>query len=197
MAHVQPLTDAEAPDLVPVFAQYERTRGFTPNSVRTMARRPHIANAFADLNAAVLYEGTVEPALKMLVATIASTAAGCRYCQAHMITRASHYDIEAAKLDSVWEYETSPLFSARERAALRLAHAAALQPSEASSEHFDAVREHFDDGEIVELVATVALFGYLNRWNDTMATELEALPAEVAAQHLAASGWIAGKHAGP
>jgi uncharacterized peroxidase-related enzyme len=194
MAHVQPLSDADAPELVPVFAEYERTRGFTPNSVRTMARRPHIAKAFAGLNRAVLYEGTVDSALKMLVATIASTAAGCRYCQAHMITRASHYDVDAAKLDSVWEYETSPLFSEPERAALRLAHAAALQPSEAGPEHFAAVREHFDDGEIVELVATVALFGFLNRWNDTMATELETLPAEVATRHLAAGGWSAGKH---
>lgn len=30
------------------------------------------------------------------------------------------------------------------------------------------------------MVAAIALFGYLNRWNDTMATTLEPLAAEVA-----------------
>jgi uncharacterized peroxidase-related enzyme len=196
MPHVTPLTDADAPELVPVFEQYERTRGFTPNSVRTMARRPHIAEAFAALNQAVLYEGSVDQGLKMLVATIASTAAGCRYCQAHMITRASPSGYENEKLDAVWDYETSPLFDDMERAALRLAHAAALQPSAAEAHHFDELRRHFDDGEIVEIVATVALFGYLNRWNDTMATELEALPVAVAERHLASGGWEIGKHIG-
>jgi hypothetical protein len=77
-----------------------------------------------------------------------------------------------------------------------LAHAAALQPSAAEAHHFDELRRHFDDGEIVEIVATVALFGYLNRWNDTMATELEALPVAVAERHLASGGWEIGKHIG-
>ena len=56
--------------------------------------------------------------------------------------------------------------------------------------------EHFDEGQVVEIVATIALFGYLNRWNDTMATELETLPAEVAQTTLGDTfDWEIGKHA--
>jgi len=40
----------------------------------------------------------------------------------------------------------------------------------------------------------VALFGFLNRWNDTMATPLEEEPIEIGKQYLAAHGWHAGKH---
>ncbi len=48
-----------------------------------------------------------------------------------------------------------------------------LVPNEASVADFNEVKEHFDEDQIVEIVATIALFGYLNRWNDTMATTLE------------------------
>ena len=46
----------------------------------------------------------------------------------------------------------------------------------------------------MEIVASVALFGYLNRWNDTMATTLEPLANERAETLLGEQGWIAGKH---
>ena len=75
MPYLEPLDADAAPEVAEVFALYERTRGFTPNSVRTMARLPRIASAFAELNQAILYEGTVPGALKMLVALVASTAA--------------------------------------------------------------------------------------------------------------------------
>ena len=103
---------------------------------------------------------------------------------------------EDGRIAAVWDYATSPLFTEAERAALRLAHHAALVPNEASEADFAALRPHFDDGQIVEIVATIALFGYLNRWNDTMATELEALPARVASELIGERGWEPGKHLG-
>ena len=51
-----------------------------------------------------------------------------------------------------------------------------------------------DEGQIVEIVASIALFGYLNRWNDTMATELEPLAVEVAERTIGPVGWEPGKH---
>ena len=56
------------------------------------------------------------------------------------------------------------------------------------------LRQHFDEPQIVELVAVCALFGFLNRWNDTMSTELEEVPRAFAEQRLGDSGWHAGKH---
>ena len=196
MAHVEPLRRDTVPELKEIFDAYESTRGFVPNSVLTMARRPNVVRAFAALNQAVLYEGTVDPGLKMLVTLVASTAAGCRYCQAHMATRATFFDTSREKLDTVWQFEDSRHFSDAERAALRLARDASIVPNAVTAEHFEELRRHFDDDQIVELVAAVALFGYLNRWNDTMATQLEEFPMQVTTEHLAPLGWEAGKHAG-
>jgi uncharacterized peroxidase-related enzyme len=194
MPHVDPLPFESTPEFSERFAHYRATRGFVPNSIRTMARRPAIATAFMDLNQAVLYQGTVPEELKMLISLVASQASGCRYCQAHMANLASIYRASDARVAAVWDYAHSPLFTAAERAALRLAHHAALVPNEASAADFAELKQHFDDGQIVELVATIALFGYLNRWNDTMATELEQRPAATAARAIGAVGWEPGKH---
>lgn len=194
MPHIDPLPrDAHAP-FIERFEHYQNTRGFVPNSILTMQRRPAIAQAFMDLNRAVLYEGTVTEELKMLVSLVTSQASGCRYCQAHMSNLASLYKASDEKIRAVWSFESSPLFTAAERAALRLGYRAALVPNEATAQDFDELKRHFDDGQIVEIVATIALFGYLNRWNDTMATALEDRAVEVAGRAIGDVGWVPGKH---
>ena len=196
MPHMKPLPfDSVAEDIQERFIHYKNTRGFTPNSIQTMARRPDIVRAFMQLNQVVLYEGTVAEELKMLVSLIASQAAGCRYCQAHMANLSKIYDASAEKIARVWEFESADCFSEAERAALRLAYKGALAPAQATQEDFDEAYKHFSEEEVVEIVASIALFGFLNRWNDTMATELEELAAEVAQETIGDSfGWEAGKH---
>ena len=194
MAHLDPLPWGATPQFRDRFEHYQSTRGFVPNSILTMARRPAIAEAFMNLNKAVLYEGTVAEELKMLVSLITSQASGCLYCQAHMANLSSIYHASDEKIRAVWEFETSALFSAAERAALRLAYHAALVPNETTTEDFDELKRHFDEGQIVEIVATIALFGYLNRWNDTMATSPETKATMVAQRAIGAVGWEPGKH---
>ena len=196
MPHMNPLPfDDVAEDIQERFEHYRNTRGFTPNSIMTMARRPDVVRAFMQLNKVVLYEGTVAEELKMLVSLIASQAAGCRYCQAHMANLSKIYKASEENISKVWEFETSDLFSDAERAALRLAYKGALVPNEVTAADFDEAYKHFSEAEVVEIVASLALFGFLNRWNDTMATELETHAADVAASTIGESfGWQAGKH---
>jgi len=196
MAHLRPLTLDEVQDaeIKERFTHYKNTRGFTPYSIMTMARRPNIVKAFMALNQAVLYEGTVSEELKMLVSLITSQATGCRYCQAHMANLSSIYKASDAKIQAVWEFQTSELFSDAERAALTVAYKGALVPNEATREDFDNLKKHFDDDQIVEIVAAISLFGYLNRWNDTMATELEEHAVQVAERSIGPVGWLQGKH---
>ncbi len=196
MAHIKPLSQDAVTEFQPLYEHYARTRGFVPNSLLTMSRRPAIVRAFMALNQAVMYEGTVPEQLKMLISLIASQAAGCRYCQAHMANLSDIFQASEEKIAAVWEFETSSVFTDAERAALRLAFKASRLPNEADAEDFAELGQYFDEGQVVEIVATVALFGYLNRWNDTMATELEERPAKVADRTLAAQGWAIGKHGG-
>ncbi|MPY80031.1 MAG: carboxymuconolactone decarboxylase family protein [Actinophytocola sp.] len=168
--------------------------GFLPNSLLTMGHKPDILRRFTALLASTLGDGCVSPALKSMVAEVASTAAGCRYCQAHGALIMSRAGIDAEKAAALWEYETSPRFDEAERAALDLARNAALVPNGVTAEHFAAIRAHFSDEQIVEIVAVVATFGFLNRWNDTMATDLEEIPLTVASDYLADTDWAPGKH---
>jgi uncharacterized peroxidase-related enzyme len=173
---------------------FNETLGFCPNSVLTMQRRPRIARAFIELNMAVMENrGRVSSALKRLIAYISSHAAGCRYCQAHAIRAAERYGADVEQLEHIWEYRTHPAFGQAERAVLDLALAASSVPNGVDEELQASVREHWDDGEIVEILGVIALFGYLNRWNDSMATSLEEGGLESGGQWLAAPGWGRGK----
>lgn len=195
MPHVRPLAREELAQYEPFFQVAEQMMGgFVPNSLFTMGHRPEILEAFMRLAGTVNGPGRVDMGLKQLVAYVASNAAGCRYCQAHTSAHASHAGVDAEKIEHAFEYETHPAFSDAERAALRLAQHSALVPNRVEAAHFEALRRHFDEPEIVEIVAVCALFGFLNRWNDTMSTELEGVPRAFAEQHLGASGWEAGKH---
>ena len=196
MPHLNPipLADVKEDDIRERFEHYKNTRGFTPNSIMTMVRRPNIVRAFMALNQAVLYEGTVPEETKMLVSVACSYAAGCLYCQSHMTNLASIYKASDEKIAALWNFEKSDLFNPAERAAIQLALKAGAQPNEASAADFDELKKHYNDEQIVEIVASIALFGYLNRWNDTMATSLEPLAAQVAERAISSVGWTQGKH---
>jgi uncharacterized peroxidase-related enzyme len=185
--------DAEVAELARFF---EETLGFCPNSVLTMQHRPAMARAFIELNRAVMENhGRVTSALKRLVGYVSSHATGCRYCQAHTIRAAERYGTERAQLENVWSFRTHPAFSDAERIALEFALAASQVPNGVDAELEAALKEHWDEGEIVEILGVIALFGYLNRWNDSMGTTLEPDAVTSGERWLAgAAGWSPGKH---
>ena len=195
MTRVQPLSRDELNEEVEAAVEIQIEQlGYVPNSLLTMAHRPKTALAFARLAGEVLVGGTLEKPLKQLVAYVASNTTGCRYCQAHTGKRSTEFGLEAEKIQHAFEFETSDLFTDAEREALTLARDAALVPNEVTDEHFERLRDHFSDDEIVEIVSVISLFGWLNRWNDTMATTLEPAAAEFASENLGASGWEIGAH---
>ena len=195
MPNIKPLARDELAEFEPFFKAVEASMGFVPNSLPTMAHRPEILRGFAALSGAVLGPGTIDAGLKQMVALVASTAHGCRYCQAHTAATAARRGVSIEKLHEVYDFESTSLFTVAERAALRLARDAALVPNCATPQHFEDLRSHFSDTQIVEIVAVISLFGWLNRWNDTMATELEDEPLHFGSEHLEGQGWEPGKHA--
>ena len=196
MTRIPALTPDEVDPLLKDAMEKQRSHlGLVPESLLTMAHRPRIAAAWATLTAEVVGDGEVPRELKQLVAYAASTAHGCRYCQAHTAHSAHRLGVPVQKLDAAWNFENSELFSEPERAALRLAHDAAQVPNEVTDAHFDALKEHFSNEQIVEIMAVIAMFGWLNRWNDSMATTLEAAPRAWASEALTSSGWEVGRHA--
>ncbi len=196
MARLKPLSPETTPELKSHFDFFLGTLGFTPNSVLTMQRKPHLVKAFAGLNAAVMSpEGEVDLGFRRLIGHMASVASGCLYCQAHTLLGAKNFGISDEKLAAMWTYASSDLYTAKEKIALDFALAAASQPNAVTDELFAELSKHWSEGEIVEILGVVAMFGFLNRWNDSMATPLEAVPEQVAIKAAQAHGFSKGKHA--
>ncbi|MDO6491237.1 MULTISPECIES: carboxymuconolactone decarboxylase family protein [unclassified Cellulophaga] len=197
MALVNPLDpnhDSETKELAEFFNE---TLGFCPNSVLTMQHRPAISKAFINLNKAVMAnEGNVTSALKRMIAWVSSNATGCRYCQAHAIRAAERYGAEQEQLDNIWEYRTHAAFSDAERAALDFSLAASQVPNSVNAEIKENLYKYWNEGEIVEMLGVISLFGYLNRWNDSMGTSIEEGAVESGNQYLGKHGWEEGKHNG-
>jgi uncharacterized peroxidase-related enzyme len=194
-ARIKPLPPEHSPELKDQFESMRKNLGFIPNSILIMQRKPKMAKALAQMTASIWDpEGKVDRGLKRLIAHVASRAAGCQYCMAHTAGGALHFGVDDKKLAAVWDYQTSPLFNAAERAALDLAVAGASVPNAVTDEMFTDLRAYWSEEQIVEIVGVIAVFGFLNRWNDTLATPLEDEPIAVGEKYLASHGWSAGKH---
>ena len=177
VSRIEPLS---LPDL-PAAQQEALTRaadlmGFVPNDALIMARNPDLMQAFGSLVRAVYAQGKVDDTLKRLIGLVTSSAAGCRYCMGHTAFTSREHGVAAAKLAAVWEFEHSDLFSEAEKAALHVALLAGQTPSGVTDESFAKLAEHFDEDAQLEIVAVIAMFGFLSRWNSTLATELESQP---------------------
>lgn len=195
MAHLSPLPAETTPELADDFAIFEKILGFIPNSLLTMQRRPDIVRGFGVLTEAVMApQGTVGQGFKRLLAHFASRAAGCQYCEAHSLIAAGIHGVSDDKVAAVWEYQTSPLYTEAERVALDYALAAGSVPNAVDEPLMERMKQHWSEDQIVEICAAICLYGFLNRWNDSMATELEEAPAKLGDAVLSQGGWTGGKH---
>jgi alkylhydroperoxidase family enzyme len=134
----------------------------------------------------MMEEGEVPKSLKFMVAHVVSRAAGDFYSAAHNAENAAHITgVPLEQIEALPQFATSPLFTPAQRAALALAQAAGASPSSVSDGHFVELRKHFGENAIIEIVSVIALLGWLNRWNVTLATPLEQEAAAFARRHLA------------
>jgi uncharacterized peroxidase-related enzyme len=192
---VNPSNNQADNDFLKLIEFFNETLGFCPNSVKTMYHRPTIAYAFINLNKAVMEnKGSVTSALKRLIGYVSSNVAGCRYCQAHTIRAAERYGASNEQLENIWEYKTNTSFNDAEKAALDFAFASSTIPNTVDDAIANNLRKFWTEGDIVEMLGVIALFGYLNRWNDSMGTELENPAIESGNQFLNKNGWEVGKH---
>ena len=164
-AHIAPLAQLQAGDAPERLQALVDFVGYRPHALLTMARQRGLLATVLDLVQATLRgPGPLEEPLRFLAACEASRVAGCGYSAAHAAHAALHLGVPLAQLAALDRAADSPLFSPRERAALALAGVAA-QPQAA-----DGARD-----------AAFSAFGWFNRWNSLVRTQLEAEPATVVA----------------
>lgn len=184
MSRIQPLLLTDLPiDIKNILAAGADIMGFTPNDGLIMARKPNMLSGLLALVQAIYAPGAVSSEIKKLVGLMTSNASGCQYCKAHTTFGALKNGVVPKKVSLIWEYQTNPLFSDAERAALEVARNATLTPNAVTDEDFDRLKQHFDEEQIVEIVGVISLFGFLNRWNSTFRTDIEDAPLQVFEQH--------------
>lgn len=195
MTRLPPLTPDELPaDLRALFDAASSQMGFAPNDVLVMAHWPDLLRVLGPLVFTVWAPGEVSMELKRLVALIASAAGGCQYCVAHNAHGLALEGVSPERQAAVWEFDTSPLYTAAECAALRVARGGGQSPNGVSDAELQDLMRHYSPRQVAEIVAVIGLFGFLNRWNATLRVPLEAAPRAVAAQTLAPHRWHIGQH---
>jgi alkylhydroperoxidase family enzyme len=194
MARLTPIEHFDAPTRQMLDGVLRGNFDEVPNSIGTLALRPPILESSVLLWQAVMGPGQVDRALKWMVGNIASKAHGCMYCAAHTVTGAGKAGVAADKLDALWSFESSALFDERERTALRFAFLGAQSPNGLNDSDFVEMKVYFSEPQIAEILAVVSVYGFFNRWNDSLATPLEIAPKTFAQEHLGSHGWEPGRH---
>ena len=195
MPLVKPLKDIKDPEIKKLVDFFNETLGFCPNSVLTMLRRPNLAKSFVKLNMAVMENhGELTSEFKRLIAFISSNTTGCRYCQAHTIRAAERYGATADRLLNVWDFKNHDSFTKAEKAALQFTQEASSIPVTIDPVTEKNLKLYWSEDDIVEIMGVIALFGYLNRWNDVMGTTIETDAISSAQEFLEGIHWDIGKH---
>jgi uncharacterized peroxidase-related enzyme len=193
MPIVKPDAELHSPALQKLAELFNETLGFCPNSVLTMQKKPELAEAFVSLNIAVMKnDGSITSEQKRLFAFLSSSTTGCRYCQAHTLLAAERYGASKERLENIWDFENQDCYTESEKAAFRFVIAASKVPVAVTEDIELEMKTHWSDNQIVEIMGVVALFGYLNRWNDVMGTTLEDAAASFASENI--KNWSIGKH---
>lgn len=177
-------------DIKDIFDGVESAMGYLPNAYITMSENPDLVKAFSNLAMTIFLTNRIDAGTKQLIALASSLAAGCKYCQAHTSHGAERAGVPEKKIADILRYSKSDEYSDAEKAVLDVAFAAGKTPNHTNKKHFDNLKKYFSKLEIVDIVSVISLFGYLNRWNDTMGTLLEEIPEDFVEQNLKPLGWI-------
>tara|TARA_S200000501_G_C20410189_1_gene563169 strand:+ start:28 stop:618 length:591 start_codon:yes stop_codon:yes gene_type:complete len=173
-----------------IYKGVEAFMGYLPNAHLTMSESPGLLLAFSQLARTIFQSNSLDIQTKQLIALASSLSAGCKYCQAHTSHGADRAGVDQEKIAQILNYTDSKKYSKEERAVLDLAFAAGKVPNMSTKKHFDNLRKYYSKKEIVDIVSVISLFGFLNRWNDTLGTALEEVPENFVNDKLKPLGWI-------
>ena len=176
-------------DLEELFKGVEAFMGYVPNAHLTMAEKPELLLAFSNLAMTIFQSEGIDMQTKQLIALASSLSSGCKYCQAHASHGAERAGTKEEKIAEILNYTESDHYSDLERAVLDLAFASGRTPNESNAEHFNELKKYFSDDQIIDIVSVISMFGFLNRWNDTLGTRLEDVPNEFVEEKLKPLGW--------
>ena len=112
-----------------------------------------------------------EQAFATMLFWITSRVNNCTYCLGHQenkLLAAGVAENTIAALDGSWDN-----FTPAERAAFALARKLTYEPHLVRADDIDAVRKHYDDQRVLEMVYLVSRYNATNRWTDGLGIPTE------------------------
>ncbi|GAB3767183.1 carboxymuconolactone decarboxylase family protein [Microlunatus parietis] len=107
-----------------------------------------------------------------LIALRASQINGCSACVYGHVANLKKAGVGDDRVGNIGAWREAPFYSDAERAALQLAESMTRQADKSSEvvpdEVWDAVTDHFDEGQLSAIILTVALTNMFNRINATI-----------------------------
>ena len=135
-----------------------------PEPTRLYAHHPGILAGYGALEYATEKADRCRD-LKALAATKAAAIAGCEFCMDIGSMISTTHGVTEAQLRALPEHATSTEFSDVEKLVLDFAVGMTRTPVEVPDELFARLREHFDEGQLVELANEIAVENYRARFN--------------------------------
>lgn len=139
--------------------------------LRTMANRAEALKTFVPFYAAVMGPGPVDRRTKELIYLACAFANRCAYCSASHTASGRKAGITDAELSALQTAQNDS-FSAPERAVIQYARELTQTADAAASR--DALREYFNDEQIVEITLVAAMANFTNRFNNGLNLQPEA-----------------------
>jgi len=172
-------------DSVHFLAAARTLLGGISNAHRIWAHSPHVAKLFLPYQISLEREGAgsiLQTSLKLFVLVRTANLNGATYSLAHRtaLGRAAGISDELLAALNVKDCASSPLFSARERAALVWANHIADNTAKRREDIFDELKKHFSVAEIVELTGTCAMANRLDLVHNALRVPLES-PVQIEA----------------
>jgi uncharacterized peroxidase-related enzyme len=151
--------------------ELEQKSGKESRFFRTMANRPDVLKTFVPFYAAVVGKGSVERRIKELVYLTASYANECAYCTAAHLASGRKAGITEDEIRAL-QTEQDHSFAPAEKAAIL--YARELTQTADGADTREALYEHFNDEQIVEITLVAAMANFTNRFNNG----LDIMPEE-------------------
>jgi len=171
MPRITPIDPASAdPKAQNLLDGVQKALGTTPNLMKTLAHSPASLNAYLGFGQA-LGGGQLGGVLREQIALAVAGANGCEYCASAHTALGKGQKIDDEELArNVTGQSSDP----RTQTALDFARAIVTKRGWVSDDDLAAVREAgFSEGEIVEIVATVALNVFTNYFNHVAGTDVD------------------------
>jgi AhpD family alkylhydroperoxidase len=144
-----------------------RELGLEP--IEIYAHTPRLLFGYGMLEQSAASKPRVDEHLRSLAVLKSAVMQGCEFCQDIGSHEARRANVSEEQLLDLYRYRESEHFDETERLVLDLAVGMTLTPVQVSDELIAALRERFDDSQLVELVHMVALENLRSRFNAAFA----------------------------